>query len=180
MRLLCPTIFPMYKPDTCVASLTGSKGNQMHRWHGFFARIMILFMGVFWFSMLVAIFGSPPSTAYAALPVACASNVADPSPMAHSFPGHVVALAAAEQIAVRTHAVELRTGWLVSEEYSNWPRIIAEVDEGHGHIIKTLAAHSPRYNVAVGEAVVVVSRHRDPRHSCRFIPWTVKPTDAVT
>ncbi len=111
---------------------------------------------------------------------ACPTNPSDPSSEANSYDGKIVGFATAEQISKRTRAVELKTGWSVSASYANWPRIIAQVNEGHGHFVETLAAYPSGQILKIGEDVRVVSRHRDLSHACHFIPWIVEQTDLTS
>ena len=126
----------------------------------------------------IGLIGGVPTIVWAT--AACAANAGDPSPTAYSYPGRVVAFVAAAQIESRTHAVELKTGWLLSESYAHWPRVIVDVDEGNGYILNTMAAHSNLAKLKVGDPVVAISRHRDPAHPCHFIPWTVKEVTATS
>ena len=105
----------------------------------------------------------------------CTPNPQDPSPNAYEFPGKVVAFPSPQDIIKATHAVEERTGWLVNQTYNQWPRLIADVDVGHGHIIRTLAAYQVGQKFKIGDPIQAISRHRDPDSACHFIPWTIQP-----
>jgi len=112
--------------------------------------------------------------------VPCAPDAPDPAPKAHEYPARVIGFASATQVEIRTKAVEARTGWVVSEFYAAWPRIFAEIDEGHGQSIKSLVAHSPAFHPMIGDPIIAISRHRDPARACHFVPWTVRPLQATS
>ncbi len=111
---------------------------------------------------------------------ACPTNPSDPPSEANSYHGKVVEFATAEQISRRNHTVELKTGWSVSASYANWPRIIAQVNEGHGHFVETTAAYPSGQILKIGQDVRIVSRHRDLSYACHFIPLIVEQTDLTS
>ena len=104
---------------------------------------------------------------------ACKLATDDPAVHGVSFSAKVIGFATAGEISAGTIQIEENTGWMLSGDYSSLPRLKAEINEGHGRRITSLVAYrgtAPK----IGDAITVVSRHRDPAQKCRFIPWQMK------
>lgn len=93
--------------------------------------------------------------------------------------GVVVRSVPPERARVSTAWVERKTGIGISPDYADLPRVVVRIVDGKASS-ETLAAvvdgHVPR----PGDHVELLSRYRDPRAPCSFIPWTVGATPTLS
>lgn len=91
----------------------------------------------------------------------------------------VVGLSPAEETAQQTAIAIARTGGAPTPRYRPLPRILADFTDEHGLSHRIISAVTGGRIPPPGSRVVLRSRYLDPDDDCRFIPWTVKPTDLI-
>ena len=93
--------------------------------------------------------------------------------------GIVVRVIPPERVKVTTEKVEKETGARISPDYTDLPRIVAKVVTSR-RTFETLAAVVDGHIPHPGDHVDILTRYRDPRSRCNFIPWTVSSPAAVS
>ena len=125
-------------------------------------------------AILLAAASCPGSSRSAAAknPAQCSIDAVEVPRRPARLDGIVVGVISPERVKVITERVEKETGARISPDYADLPRIVARVVTSQ-RTFETIAAvvdgHLPR----PGDRVEIVSRHRDPRSRCDFIPVTV-------
>ena len=93
--------------------------------------------------------------------------------------GIVVGSTSPEQARVSTAWMERQVGIKISPDYADLPRVVVRVTRGKT-VSETLAAVVDGHPPHPGDHVEILSRYRDPRSRCNFIPWTVGATPALS
>lgn len=93
--------------------------------------------------------------------------------------GTVIGSMTSAQARASTEWMEHKVGIKVSPDYIDLPRVVVRVVRGQV-TSETLAAVVDGHVPKPGDHVEILSRYRDPRSHCNFIPWTIGSTPALS
>ena len=93
--------------------------------------------------------------------------------------GVVIRLTTPGQAKASTEWMERKVGIRISPDYIALPRVVVRVVRNRA-ASETLAAIVDGHTPKPGDHVEILSRYRDPRTRCNFIPWTVGSAPALS
>lgn len=129
-------------------------------------------------STMATIFGWP-GIAFAQDGRACYVDPAQVPQLPVKANGVIVRLATSEQARTATELIEHKVGIKISPDYVTLPRVVVRVVRNKV-VSETMAAVVDGHTPKPGENVEILSRYRDPRSHCNFIPWTVGSIPALS
>lgn len=95
------------------------------------------------------------------------------------FEGTVIGVISPERVKIITEKIERETGARISPDFADLPRIVARVVTDQ-RTFETIAAVVDGHIPQPGDHVDLLSRYRDSRSRCHFIPVTISAPAAIS